>query len=139
MPLWYAPFASLDMRVAPAPFGGVGLSTSASLIQGSNLWPSAYKAGALPAELMRRDLPTYQPGLENPGVLVSGKEPLVTPCVGRVPVTGFEPARLARRSTLLPHGLVCGEGYYLVFALCFIVFLAPAFPQPLIILMAYVT
>lgn len=63
-------------------------------MQGSNLRPSAYKAGALPAELMRRDLPTYQPVLENPGVLISGKGPLVTPYVGRVPVTGFEPARL---------------------------------------------
>ena len=30
------------------------MSTFASLMQGSNLRPSAYKAGALPAELMRR-------------------------------------------------------------------------------------
>ena len=51
------PLTVLDMLVAPAPLGGVGLSTSASLIQGLNLRPSAYKAGALPAELMRRDLP----------------------------------------------------------------------------------
>ena len=106
-------------------------------MQGLDLRPPDYKSGALPAELMRRDLPTYQPWLENPGVLVSGEEPLVTPCVGRVPVAGFEPARLwGACSIVLSPRAWCGIGL-LLFGFYLVVFLAPVFPHLLIIMICY--